>query len=57
MSIVAGSLFVPKPLHAPSCNHSDIADDPYKRLRLALFSFMLAMEEQLIIFHLEKKFP
>jgi hypothetical protein len=36
MSIVAGSLGVPKPLHAPSCNHSDVADDPYKRLRLAL---------------------
>jgi hypothetical protein len=29
-------LLVPKPLHAPSCNHSNVADDTYKGLRLAL---------------------
>lgn len=39
MSVVAGFLGVPKPLHAPSCNHSDVADGPYKRLRLTLSFF------------------
>jgi hypothetical protein len=33
---------VPKPLHAPSCNHSNVADDTYKGLRLALSWYMLA---------------